>query len=164
MAYTFTEYEYKWQRAGGGRLVRKLLLPPSVGHKRAYEQAAKSGIRSLTPDGALGRRVDDPLGPGQTAIWSRDEREIRGGRPLMLRDERPGRTALLIPNTANLRAEALAERADEHFHYGQDRLPIPAPLPDYNALLHDLADIALRHHRGRHTYGPTTGGLITKDG
>jgi hypothetical protein len=168
MATIFEEYEYRWQPAGGGRaLVRKLVLPPSVGHRRAYEEGAKLGMRSLTTAEALNRRTDNPVAgkqPGQRLVWARDERRLRDGAPEMLVDTRPGRRPLLIPNLLRESPRTLQERADEHFAYGRDESEIPAPMPDYQAIIHDLFDIAARNYRGRHVYGPKTTGLLTKDG
>lgn len=156
MPQAFEPFVYTYQRANGSQYQRTLLLPPSYGHKRAWEQAAKSGIRSTTVEGAQGRRVDDPLigrGPSTTAVWTGNEQEAKAGRPMGLIMHVPGKKPLLVPNAAGENVERLHERAQRHFADHGDELDIPAPMPDYTQIMHDLVDVAFRAQRGRTTYG-----------
>jgi hypothetical protein len=141
-----------------------LYTPPSYIHHRLREEAERRGVQSTTREGILHRRVDQPL-RDQVALWPRDERDARAQKPLLLIDRRPGKAPLFVVGGGGKYLDELKDLADETRHYGYEQVERPTPAPNFNRIMAEVLERQwqIRHHPGRHVYGPTTGGLLTRD-
>lgn len=115
------------------------------------ERAAKGDVHiTVTPL----RNSDHLVGAGKVAIMPRDEREAKYDRPEVLVNFGADGRMLCIIGGRRLYTGELAEMADEALHYGEywdDNAP-PHPPTDWQAVWHQLVDIARRRRLGRKTY------------
>ena len=155
MNLSLRQYNY---RSPTGR-TWSLYLPVTAGHARVQQQAEKQGAGATTSHGVLGRRVDQPV-HGTVAVFQRDEREARRGKPIALYSHVEGRPPLLLMGMGEEHLEALTEKAQEMRHYGEDAVQRQNDRPDMQALWNRNVERAKRKAEGRITYGRATKGRL----